>query len=61
MIWALVGAALVFGGGLDDETAQKIGEAQRSFYPQPPGYAEAAASKQAAIKKSSEAAAVFPQ
>ena len=29
--------ALVFGGGLDEETAQKIGEAQRGFYPKPPG------------------------
>ena len=29
--------ALVFGGALDDETAQRIGEAQRSFYPKPPG------------------------
>ena len=37
IIWGLVLAALVFGGALDDETAQKIGEAQRSFYPKPPG------------------------
>ena len=37
VIWVLVAAALVFGGALDDETAQKIGEAQRGFYPKPPG------------------------
>jgi len=38
VIWLLVAAALVFGGGLDEETAQKIGEAQRGFYPKPPGF-----------------------
>jgi hypothetical protein len=37
VIWGIVLAALAFGGALDDETAQKIGEAQRSFYPKPPG------------------------
>jgi hypothetical protein len=60
VIWAVVIGALVFGGGLDDETAQKIGAAQRSFYPQPPGYEEAAAARQAA-KAAASPASVFPQ
>jgi hypothetical protein len=60
VIWAVVIGALVFGGGLDDETAQKIGAAQRSFYPQPPGYEEAAAARQAA-KAATSPASVFPR
>ena len=60
VIWAVVIGALVFGGGLDDETAQKIGAAQRSFYPQPPGYEEAAAARQAA-KAAASPASVFPR
>ena len=60
VIWAVVIGALVFGGGLDDETAQKIGAAQRSFYPQPPGYEEADAARQAA-KAATSPASVFPR
>ena len=50
VIWALLAAALISGGALDDETAQKIGEAQRGFYPSPPGIeqVEAIKSKRAA-------------
>jgi len=45
VIWGVVAAALVFGGALDDETAKKIGAAQRSFYPSPPGLDEVSARK----------------
>jgi len=50
VIWALLAAALISGGALDDEMAQKIGEAQRGFYPSPPGIeqVEAIKSKRAA-------------
>ena len=63
VIWAVVGAALVFGGALDDETAKKIGDAQRSFYPQPPGFDEAVKLKaKTKITSSTEIAPLgFPQ
>ena len=62
VIWALVLSALVLGGGLDDETAKKIGDAQRSFYPKPPGLEEATARKAAKVAEAESAASVsFPR
>ena len=59
VIWGIVAAALVFGGGLDEETAQKIGEAQRGFYPKPPGLEQAEAVKAKAAAKAA-APSAFP-
>ena len=44
-LWATVIAAILFSGSLDDETAQRIGEAQRGFYPKPPGMEQVEALK----------------
>ena len=44
-LFALLAAALISGGALDEDTAQKIGEAQRGFYPSPPGIEQAEAIK----------------
>jgi len=61
VIWGVVAAALVFGGGLDDETAKKIGEAQRGFYPKPPGLDEAYKLKAAkAAASAGTAPSAFP-
>jgi hypothetical protein len=51
LIWGAVFAALIFGGALDDETAQKIGAAQREFYPKPPGMEQADALKAKSTNK----------
>ena len=45
VLWVVLLSALLFSGSLDDETAQKIGEAQRGFYPKPPGMEQVEALK----------------
>ena len=55
-IWGVVLAAIVFGGALDEDAAQKIGAAQRSFYPKPVGY-----EKVEAIKAKAKAKATRPR
>lgn len=63
VIWGVVAAFLVFGGSIDEETAQRIGEAQRSIYPKPPGLEKAAALKDQATRtaKDSTGSSAFPR
>lgn len=58
VIWGVVALALVLGGSLSEEQAQKIGEAQRSLYPKPPGLEKAEALR--AKSASPAAPSAFP-
>ena len=60
-LFAVLAAALVLGGGLDDETAQRIGEAQRGVYPSPPGLEQANAIKAKRLSLKAPEAEVFPR
>ena len=62
VIYAIVALALTFGGAINEETAQKIREAQQSFLPKPPGYEKALKLKSKSVSSPDETSSVrvFP-